>query len=112
MSPEIIDHSNEIPEGVTAFEFLKTNVSMIATAVPNMDVTIVDIIAEGDRVAIFATFTGTHEGEFMGNPATGNAISFDNADFFRFEDGQIVERWGVSDTLAFMTQLGFMPPLQ
>ena len=64
-----------------------------------------DIIADGDIVAVRVRMTGTHEGEFMGVPATGRTINVGVADFLRFDDGMVVEHWGVMDTGALMQQL-------
>ena len=67
--------------------------------------TIEDILAEGDRVVVRAKMSGTHEGDFMGIPATGKRIDVPFADFVRFEGGKIVEHWSVTDTGAMMEQL-------
>ena len=70
------------------------------------DLTIVDdLIAEGDKVFVRARMTGTHQGEFMGIPATGRTIDVGVADFIRFDNGLFVEHWGVMDTGALMQQL-------
>lgn len=109
VSSEIVDHGNEIPDGLTAFEFLKTNVSMLKDVISDLEFVIIDIIAEGDKVVVFSTITGTHTGEFMGMPPTGNTLSINSCDLFRFENGKIVERWGVEDSLTMMTQFGAIP---
>ena len=64
-----------------------------------------DLIAEGDKVFVRARMTGTHQGEFMGIPATGRTIDVGVADFIRFDNGLFVEHWGVMDTGALMQQL-------
>ncbi len=79
---------------------------MMLTAFPDFRMTIEDMVAEGDRVFIRATMRGTHRGEFMGIPATGNQIEVPIGDFARFEGGKIVEHWGVTDTGRMMQQLG------
>lgn len=63
------------------------------------------MFAEGDTVAVRVRMTGTHEGEFMGIPATGRTIDVGVADFLRFDNGLVVEHWGVMDTGALMQQL-------
>lgn len=68
--------------------------------------TVEDMIAEGDKVFVRATMTGTHQGEFFGIPATGRSISVPLADFFRIRDGQVAEHWGVTDSGVMMQQLG------
>ena len=66
-------------------------------------------VEEGDLVVAWVQMTGTHRGEFMGIPASGNAIDLPLADMVRVRDGRIVEHWGISDTLVMMQQLGAMP---
>jgi predicted ester cyclase len=69
-----------------------------------------DLIAEGDKVAVRARFTGTHTGGFLGNPPTGGTMSVDALMVFRFEGGRVVERWGQIDFPAIMQQLGLSLP--
>jgi steroid delta-isomerase-like uncharacterized protein len=67
-------------------------------------------VSEDDIVVAWVRMTGTHTGEFMGIPASGNQLDLELADMVRVRDGQIVEHWGVSDSLVMMRQLGAMPP--
>jgi steroid delta-isomerase-like uncharacterized protein len=64
-----------------------------------------DVIADGDVVSVRARLTGTHRADFMGLPASGNAINVGIADYFRVNNGILVEHWGVMDTGALMQQL-------
>jgi len=56
-----------------------------------------------------ARLTGTHQGEFMGVPATGSRVEFQVIDIARFENGKGVEHWGVSDAMSLMMQIGAIP---
>jgi predicted ester cyclase len=49
---------------------------------------------------------GKHKGEFMGIPATGNQLDVPTADVLRFENGKVVEHWGVTDSGAMLMQMG------
>jgi len=53
--------------------------------------------------------TGTHQGEFLGMPATGKAIRTQAIQIFRFADGKIVESWAARDDLGTLKQLGHLP---
>jgi steroid delta-isomerase-like uncharacterized protein len=64
-----------------------------------------DMIGEGDKVCVRGRLTGTHRAEFMGIPSTGHAINVGLGDYFRLDNGIIVEHWGVMDTGALMQQL-------
>jgi steroid delta-isomerase-like uncharacterized protein len=78
-------------------------------AFPDSKVTVDDMIAEGDRVATKKTLTGTHTGEFMGIPASGNRVTLQFVDILRLRDGRIIEHWLSMDQLSFMQQLGVIP---
>jgi predicted ester cyclase len=67
------------------------------------------MITEGDKVAVRGTISGTHQGDLMGIPPTGRQVTVTLIDVNRIEDGKLVERWGVSDMLGMMQQLGVIP---
>jgi predicted ester cyclase len=70
------------------------------------------VIASGDKAVARLRVSGTHMGDFAGIPATGNPVSVNNIDIFRFsEDGLACEHWGVVDQLAMMQQLGVIPTM-
>ena len=52
------------------------------------------------------TISGTHEGEFMGIAPTGERMSVRGCEIVKFRDAKVVERWGSSDEMGIMTQLG------
>ncbi len=64
-----------------------------------------DMIAEGDKVAVRWTWSGTHTGEFMGIPATGRRITLTGTSIHRFADGKFVESWASYDGLGMIQQL-------
>ena len=68
------------------------------------------IAAEGDLVAFYMTYSGTHEGQMGPFPATGKKMSVECAGFHRLENGKIVETWVTWDNLAVLSQLGLFPP--
>lgn len=69
-----------------------------------------DIIAEGDKIVVRWTWTGTHTGEFMGIPPTGRQLSVTGTSIHRFADGMFVESWASYDSLGMMQQLTAAPP--
>lgn len=75
-------------------------------AFPDLRQDIVELVAEGDAVAVFLTTSGTHEGEFRGVDPTGNEIDIEDAGLIRIEAGQIVDLWPQSDMLSLFEQLG------
>jgi predicted ester cyclase len=67
------------------------------------------MVAEGDLVSARFVFTGTHQGEFMGVPATGKRVEVEGFDLVRVRDGRATEHWGQMDAMALMQQLGAIP---
>ena len=67
------------------------------------------IVAEGDKVVVFADTNGTHQGEFIfapGVPPSGKQINFKTADMYRISDGKLVEHWDVIEILDMLTAIG------
>ena len=68
------------------------------------------IEGEAGKVVARVRATGTHQGEFMGMPATGKSVDMQLIDIIRFgDDGLAHEHWGVLDALGMMQQLGAIP---
>ena len=65
-----------------------------------------DSAREGGTVAIRFSMTGTHDGNFMGVPATGKVIRVQAMNFYHLVDGKIVEEYGQPDTMGLMMQIG------
>jgi predicted ester cyclase len=100
-----IDHS--APPGLPAgLEGTKVIFRMIRAGFPDHDAVIHHQIAEGDMVATYKSFTGTHQGEFLGVPPTGRRATIRVMDFVRVRDGKIVDHWNVLDIAGLMQQLG------
>ena len=83
---------------------------IMLAAFPDMRMDVQDSFASGDKAVARLRLSGTHQGEFMGIPATGKPVSVNLIDITRFgEDGLAREHWGVADLLAMMQQLGVIP---
>ena len=86
-------------EGITQM------VELIATAFSNYRLTIEDVIAENDRVAVRLTETGVHTGPLLGMPASGNTFSNSMIHILRITDGTVVEHWREVDMQKLLSQL-------
>ncbi len=107
-SPEFVNHS--APPGIPPdCEGIKILTSMFREAFPDSYFTVEDMVAEGDKVVTRKTFHGTHEGEFIGIPPSGRAVSMGLIDIVRISDGKVVEHWSMGDSLGMMQQLGVIP---
>ncbi len=79
-------------------------------AFPDLRMEAQDVLVSDERVVARVRATGTHQGEFMGMPATGKKVDVQLIDIIRFgDDGLAREHWGVVDALAMMQQLGAIP---
>lgn len=83
---------------------------MYRAAFPDLKMEPEDVLVSGDKVVARVRATGTHDGEFMGMPATGKSIDVQLIDIIRIDGGGLAcEHWGVVDTMAMMQQLGVVP---
>jgi steroid delta-isomerase-like uncharacterized protein len=107
-SPDFVDH-DPLPGTSGDLAGLKEGVQQIRAAFPDIQAAAEDILVEGDRLAVRSTMQATHEGDFLGIPASGKKINVANYDFVRFEGDKCVEHWGVIDSAALMEQIGAVP---
>ena len=98
----------EYQHGVDGYKHL---VRWLHTAMPDLRMTIEDIIAEGDKVAAFVTFSGTHTGPLRDLDPSGRQVSVEQTHWYRLANGKVAETWSVRDDLGMMQQLGAIPQL-
>lgn len=105
VSEDFVDHHlpPDLPRGP---EGSKLWFNMAFGAFPDCHITIEALIAEGDKVATHFTLTGTHQGDFMGVPATGKSVSVTGMGIGRIVGNQLVEWWENADVMGMMQQLG------
>jgi steroid delta-isomerase-like uncharacterized protein len=104
-APDYQEH-NPRPGQELGIEGYKAGVSMMRAAFPDLTLDVHDLIAEGDRIALLYTLRGTHGGDLMGIPASGQRVSSEGMVFARFRDGKVIERWGVQDMMTLLQQIG------
>ena len=80
-------------------------------ALPDLSVTMEDVVASGDRVVGRFVYRGTHTGELMGIPPSGNRIEMRSIDIWRVADGMFVEHWDELNLMEVFQQIGVLPPL-
>ena len=109
ISEDFVEH--EVMPGLEpSKDGVKQMVRMYRAAFPDLRMEAEDVLVSGDKVVARVRVTGTHQGEFMGMPATGKSADVRLIDIIRFgEDGLARERWGLFDALALMQQLGAIP---
>jgi steroid delta-isomerase-like uncharacterized protein len=79
------------------------------TGFPDMQVRALDVLVDGDRVAWRVDGEGTHTGEFLGMPATGQRVRFGGVDLAVVRDGRITEHWSGEDLAGVLMQIGALP---
>lgn len=89
--------------GPEPFKAFYTN---LRRALPDLRVTVEDTLAEADKVAVQISIAGTHMGDTLGVPPTGNAVQFSGIILARIEDGKIAQAWNNLDLLALLKQIG------
>jgi len=109
LADDFVEHE-ETPGLAPTKEGVKEFFRMYIAAFPNLRFDVEDVLASGDKVVARVRVSGTHEGEFMGMPATGKGVDVQAIDIVRFgDDGLAHEHWGVFDAMAMMQQLGVVP---
>jgi len=106
VSPTAVNHTvpSGLPPGPSQFLILHL------TAFPDVKATVVDLLADGDKVVALVSIHGTHQGAFRAISATGKPITVMGINIFRIENGKMVEHWGLADRLSALQQLGIVPP--
>lgn len=105
VAPDCVDHDPAPVQGPGPEGFRDLFTEMRA-AFPDLQVEVEHLTATDDEVAIAYSMSGTHEGLFQGFEATGRHVKVRGVQIGRFEQGRLVERWGSSDQLGILTQIG------
>ncbi len=98
-----IQHNPLVPQGREGFRRFFADTFR---AVPDWRHQTKRVAEDGDFVWVHGTYKGTHQGEWLGIPATGKSFAFDAVDIFRIEGGQLAEHWDVMDVHGLLKQLG------
>jgi len=109
LADDLVNHSASPGEIGTKEQAIR-RFEYIWKALPDFAVEIKHQVAEGDKVATLKTFSGTHQGEFMGFPPTGRRVAWEVFDLLRIRDTKVVEHWMVMDMAGLFQQLGRAQP--
>jgi predicted ester cyclase len=110
VAPNVVRHDLGGRPDIVGLQGIKLFVTAIRTAFPDIELTIEDVIAEGDKVVVRYTARGTHKGVFQGIAATGRQVSWAGINIYRHEGSKAVETWQLASTLAVIQQLGVVTP--
>jgi predicted ester cyclase len=109
VSPDVVTHNPLILDAPTGPDSIRGGTAMLRQSFPDLHVEVLDLMAEGDRVAAFLLVSGTNTGAYRRGGATNRHASMRAFFIWRVVDGRLVESWGVADRFAFLQQLGIIP---
>ena len=108
VAEDYINHNDFVADGREANRQLWT---AFFAGLPDLSVTMEDLVISGDRVVGRFTYRATHTGNFMGIPASGKAVEMRSIDIWRVADGMFVEHWDELNLMQVFQQMGALPPL-
>lgn len=112
ISPDVIFYAPTSPEPMHGFQGYTAVLDMMRGAMPDVQWKVEESIAEGDKVMLRFTMTGTQTNPFMGMPATGRKVSVTAMNIYELKDGKIVREHGLPDLFTMLMQLGAIPAPQ
>lgn len=110
--PNYVEHDPASDEEIRGHDGVRRDLSIYQSALSDLEITVDDQVAEGDRVATRATMRATHVEELLGVPPTGNRVRVTGIVLHRVSGGKLVEGWWNWDTLGLLQQIGGIPPNQ
>lgn len=109
VAADSVDHSAR-PGEPGGIEGVRATMRFLDAAFSDQRFEVHQTIEDGDTVVVHFTHHGRFTGELMGMPPTGATVAYPHIHILRFRDGLAAEHWGIHDHLAFMAQVGAMPP--
>jgi steroid delta-isomerase-like uncharacterized protein len=110
VADDMAEHQDFGPNHAPGAEGVRATIASLHRAFSDFRLTIEELTVAGDTVWTRNVATGTHDGTFMGHPATGRTFRIDVFDVLRVVDGRVVAHWGVPDRLGVLLQIGAMGP--
>jgi predicted ester cyclase len=106
VAPDVVEHQRGNPQGL---EGAKGVARTLHRWMSDFSLTVEDIAVAGDVVWTRNRARGTNTASVMGFGPTGEPVELDVIDIGRFEDGMLVEHWGIADQMGLLFQVGFDP---
>jgi steroid delta-isomerase-like uncharacterized protein len=110
-SDNCVLHDLGSPEDIRGRDGVKQFARAYRATLPDLQCTVEDVVAEGDKVAARWISRGTHKGDFMGIAPTGKQVTFRGIQEFRISNGRIEEEWAAFNTVGALQEIGALPRL-
>lgn len=85
---------------------IRETVTLFRAGFPDLDITLEELVAEGDKVCARSMMRGTHRGTIFGLAPTGRKVAVAGMTMVRLVEGRLVESWVKNDVTGLMAQLG------
>ena len=108
LAEDYINHEDFVADGRQANQQFW---AAFFTGLPDVKVTMEDLVISGDRIVGRFTYRGTHTGNFVGIPATGKPVEMRSIDIWRVQNGMFAEHWDELNLMQVFQHLGALPPL-
>ena len=108
VAEDYVNHNAFVADGREANRQFWT---VFFAGLPDVRVTMEDLVVSGDRVVGRFVYRGTHTGDLMGIPATGKPVEMRSIDIWRVQNGMFVEHWDELNLMQMFQQIGALPPL-
>lgn len=109
IAPDFVRHDPGLPFEVKGPAGVKQLHDVLMPAFPDMQLPLLDFVAEGEKVLVRLKVQATHTGAFGDMAPTGRRVDIDVLDLFQIRDGVLVEHWALLDNLGMAKQLGAIP---
>ena len=110
IASDMVRHCQATPELVIeSLDAFKEFIRNDRKSIPDQKLNVKMLVAEGDLVAFWCTYTGTHTGQMGPFPPTGKSAELDFSGVHRLENGKVVETWVTWDNITILSQLGLFP---
>ena len=111
ISPNYVSHGlpKSLTKSMNGPQGFRQIIETIRSGFPDLYMLVEEQIAEGDQVSNQGYITGTHRGEFLGVPASGQQIKVNVISIWRFENSKVLENWVQIDFMSLMQQIGAIP---
>ncbi len=107
-APSLVVRYPTIPQVIQGSRAFRHVLAGFRSAFPDSALRVEDEVAEGDKVVIRWSFSGTHKGNLLGVPATGKKVAWTGITIYRVVDGKVVEEQGDEDFAGFFRQVGLI----